>query len=287
MVQKYGAGFGVLQAARDKVGSLNGAQNILQQNAFNIPAKLGTIAPAGAVPVLPGQTPAAPAQTLVSTFVPSYTLGAFTQQYQVWQTNSSQGKTVSSIQVTATSQTYDYSKSGWGTSISGAGWLGEFFRIFGSGSASGETTSVNTTNSDFSLAVDFAGFGLFQIAPGPWWDNGSLIKNFPKLKPGAPAFFSDGGALARLPYQVVLGFVPTIKLKMTASDYSNVKSSWQAQTTVSIGIGPFRIGSASFSAYGEKQNIKYDDASATVTIGPIQSTLPMMLGVISQRLSAG
>jgi hypothetical protein len=72
---------------------------------------------------------------------------------------------------------------------------------------------------------------------------------------------------------------------MSASDYSNVKSQWQAQTTVSIGIGPFRIGSASFSAYGEKQNIKYDDASATVTIGPIQGTLPMLLGVISQRLS--
>lgn len=286
MIQKYGAGYSVLQAARDKVGLLNGARSITLANAFNMPVKLGTVAPAGSGPqVLPGQSPSPPPASLISTFLPSYTLQAFTQRFQEWQGNSARGTVGATIEVGSSSQSYDYAKSGWSTSISGAGWLGEFFRIFGSGSASGETVSIDTTATNFKLKVDFAGLNSFPVAPGPWWDNGSLIKDFPKLKPGAPAFFSDAGGLARLPYQAVVGFCPTINLTMSASDYSNVKSKWQAQATVSIGIGPFRIGSASFSSYGEKQNVRYNDASATITVGPVQSTLPMLLGVISQRLA--
>ena len=58
----------------------------------------------------------------------------------------------------------------------------------------------------------------------------------------------------------------------------------ESEASASIGIGPFRIGSAKVSTYGTKEDITYDDASNTVTIGPIQSTLPLLLGVISQDL---
>lgn len=97
-------------------------------------------------------------------------------------------------------------------------------------------------------------------------------------------FFGEGGALSAIATQVVVGFEPTVTLKMSASDYSNVKSSWEASATTSIGIGPFRLGSLTGSANGTKQDIKYDDATASVTIGPISSTLPVLLGVISQKL---
>lgn len=288
--QAYGPGYSELQAARNKVGVQGGAADITLQNPYNMVADLVTIAPpgSGSSPVLPGQTPPPSPQTLVSTFVPSYTLEAFGAKYSEWQTASVQGKNNAggTITVTAASETFDYSEFGWNASVD-ASWLGDFFEIGGSGSSSGQRVSINTTSSNFSLSVAFTGFGVFSISPGLWWDNASLIDLYKNsLRTGAPDFFGPTGALARLPYSIVVGFEPTITLKMEASDYSNVKNTWQAQASVSIGVGPFTLGSASVSTYGTKQNIKWDDASATVTIGPVTSTLPILLGVMSQQLGS-
>ncbi|WP_236702016.1 hypothetical protein [Cupriavidus basilensis] len=285
MIQAYGAGYSVVQQARAKVG-INGAQSMSLQNPYNMPVKIGSVAPAGSQPVVIGGTNPVPANNLISAFAPSYALQAFSTKYAEWQQASVAGKNNAgaSISVTSASKTYDFDEFGWSTSVD-ASLFGDFFSFFGSGSASGQKTSVNTASTDFSLTVDFTGFGTFPVGPGLWWDNGALVSTYhQRLKPGAPAFFGDSGALARMPTQIVVGFQPTVTLKMAASDYSNVKNSWQAQATASIGIGPFRLGSATVSTYGTKQDIKWDDASATVTIGPVSSTLPILLGVVSQKL---
>lgn len=285
MIKAYGPGYSVVQQARAKVG-INGAQNMATQNPYNMPVKMGSVAPAGSQPVVIGGTNPVPANNLFSAFAPSYSLQAFSAKYAEWQQASVAGKNNAgaSISISSSSGSYDFDESGWSTSVD-ASLFGDFFSFFGGGSASGQKTSINTSSSDFSLAVDFTGFGTFPIGPGLWWDNGGLVATYHnRLKPGAPDFFGDNGALARVPTQIIAGFQPTVKLKMTASDYSNVKNSWQAQATASIGIGPFRIGSATVSTSGTKQDIKWDDASATVTIGPVSSTLPILLGVVSQKL---
>jgi hypothetical protein len=285
MIQKYGAGYSVLQNARNKVSALNGAQNILSQNAYNMKVKVGTIAPPGSQKVLAGGDNPTKPDNLKSTFQPSYTLdSSFRQKFAEWQAASVKktgGKV--SISVSAKTQTYSYDQFGWDASIK-ASWIAEFFRIFAEGSTSGERVNINTSNKDFSLSIEFTGLGTFGISPGLWWDHGSLISTYKKLKPEAPDFFGETGSLARFPYQIVVGFEPTIKLKMEANDYKETKKSWQAKATASIGIGPFRIGSATVSTSGKKEDINWDDASAAVTIGPIKSTVPVLLAVVSQRL---
>ncbi|MEB0046823.1 MULTISPECIES: hypothetical protein [unclassified Pseudomonas] len=284
MIAMYGPGYSVLQTARTKVG-INGAQSLLGANAFNMAVTSGSVSPPGSQPVVIGGTTPPPVSAQVSSLAPSYTLQAFGTKYAEWQAASVAGKTNAgaSITITSSTATYNLDKSGWSTSAN-ASLFGDFFSFSLGGSASGQKTSIDTSSSDFSLQVDFTGFGSFMVSPGQWWDSALVALNSKKLKPNAPIFFGDDGALSAIATQVVVGFEPTVTLKMSASDYSNVKSSWDATATTSIGIGPFRLGSLKGSANGTKQNIKYDDATASVTIGPLSSTLPILLGVISQKL---
>ncbi len=287
MVQVYGAGYSVLQQARTKVG-INGAQSLISQNAFNMAVTSGSIAPPGSQPVVIGGTTPPPATALVSSLTPAYSLQAFAAKYAEWQASSVAGQTSAgaSISITSSTATYNLDESGWSASAD-ASLFGDFFNFTASGSASGQKTSIDTTSSDFSLTVNFTGFGSFPIAPGTWWDSGALVATYHnQLNPGAPDFFGEDGSMARFATQVVVGFEPTVILQMKSSDYSNVKSSWEAQATASIGIGPFRIGSVSGSANGTKQDIQWDDASASVTIGPVSSSVPVLLGVVSQQLGA-
>ena len=287
MVQVYGAGYSVLQQARSKVG-INGAQSLISQNAFNMAVTSGSIAPPGSQPVVIGGTTPPSASALVSSLTPAYSLQAFGAKYAEWQASSVAGQTSAgaTISITSSTATYNLDESGWSTSAD-ASLFGDFFNFGVSGSASGQKTSIDTTSNDFSLTVNFTGFGSFLITPGGWWDSGALVATYHnQLNPGAPDFFGEDGSLARFATQVVVGFEPTVILQMKSSDYSNVKSSWEAQTTASIGIGPFRIGSVSGSANGTKQDIKWDDASASVTIGPVSSSVPVLLGVVSQQLGA-
>jgi hypothetical protein len=284
MVQVYGPGYTVLQQARTKVG-LNGAQSLLGQNAFNMKVASGSIAPPGSQPVTIGGNAPTPTSDLVFSLAPSYTLQAFGTKYSEWQAASVAGKHQAggSIRITSSSNSYSLDQFGWSASAN-ASLFGDFFNFSLGGSTSGQKTTINTSSSDFSLQVDFTGLGSFFIAPGPWWDAGLVALNHNRLKSGAPAFFGDGGALSAIATQVVLGFEPTVTLTMNANDYSNVKSNWQANTTTSIGIGPFRLGSLSTSTNGSKQDIQFNDASASVTIGPLSSTVPILLGVISNKL---
>ncbi|MGF6097585.1 hypothetical protein [Pseudomonas sp. 18175] len=287
MVKLYGPGYSVLQQARTKVG-INGAQSLIGQNAFNMAITSGSIAPPGSQPVVIGGTTPPPASSLVSSLAPSYSLQAFATKYAEWQANSVAGQTSAgaTISITSSTATYNLDESGWGASTD-VSLFGDFFNFSASGSASGQKTSIDTTSSDFSLTVKFTGFGSFIISPGTWWDSGALVATYHnQLNPGSADFFGEDGALARYATQVVVGFEPTVILQMKSSDYSNVKSSWEAQTTASIGIGPFRIGSISGSANGTKQDIQWDDASASVTIGPVSTSVPVLLGVVSQQLGA-
>lgn len=132
--------------------------------------------------------------------------------------------------------------------------------------------------------MDFVGLKVFNLTPGQWFDLGLLQTYKNQLLPNAPDFFSAGGSLARLPAQAVIGFNPTITLSMAHSDYANMHSTFQAQATAAVGLGPFTIGSVHSSTYVDKSSVQYDDNSGTIVISPPPTTVPVLLGMISSRL---
>ncbi len=283
--QLYGPGYQQVQLARQMVGTNGGAQDIMQQDNYNMLITSSTLIPPGSSAVVIGgaaPTPAGPSN--VSSYVPLYQLdSAYAATYAEWQTASAAGTVGTTFHFDSHSSDYDYKSSGWNASAK-ASWSSFFWSASGSSTTTATELSVDASSSDFSVDVSFVGVKAFGITPGPWWQNGSLVSTYRnKLKPGAPDFFSDAGAMARRASQVVLGFEPTVKISMSAADYSRVKSAWQTQASLTVGVGPFSFG-GSGGANSSKDQIHYDDANSSITIGPVKSTMPVLLGVVSSRL---
>jgi hypothetical protein len=284
MVQAYGAGYSVIADARNKVSSTSGAAAVDGQDTYNMAVASGSSAPAGSGPaVLPGQNPPASVSTLVSSFAPAYGLDAFTTIYQEWQANSVSGaQPFGPITVTGSSQAQQWDSYGWAASAGAS--FSDFFTFSGEGSASSNTQTLDTQSSQFNISVKFTGLATVPINPGQWYDGGIVETYKSKLLATAPQFFGEGGSMGLLPTHLIIGFEPTITLQLANSDYSSYKSTFQAQATASVDIGPFSIGSASYSTYSDKESVSFDDDSSTVVIGPVKSTMPLLLGVISTKL---
>lgn len=285
--QLYGSGYQQVQLARQITAVNGGAQDPMQQNHYNMQITSATYIPPGSKAVVIGlAAPAATGTTAtnVSSYVPLYALDtAYAATYAQWQADSVAGKIGETFHFDSHSADYDYKASGWNASAK-ASWSSFFWSASASTSSSAEAMSLDTSSSAFSVDVSFVGVKAFGINPGPWWQNGSLVSTYrDKLKPDAPDFFGDDGALARRASQVVLGFEPTVTIKMAAADYSRVKNSWQTEASLTVGVGPFSF-SGSGGANASNDKIHYDDASSSITIGPIKSTMPVLLGVVSSKL---
>lgn len=284
--QAYGPGYQELQTARALIAfTSGGGQDFTVQNPNNMEIVTTTIPPTGSRKVLIGNPPPKEASKQITSFAPLYTLDtAYQAQYAVWQKASVEGRIGNTITISSSSKDYDYSESGW-SAAARASWSGWFRSVSAEASASTQTISIDTSSTDFGMEVSFVGVAAFGIRPGPWWQNGSLVSKFKnQLKPNHPDFFSDDGKLARHAAQVVLGFEPTVTLKMSADDYSRLKTAWQTPG-VSASFGPFSF-SGSASAHASKDDIHYDDAAASIKIGPVKSTMPVLLGVVSQKPGA-
>jgi len=285
--QLYGPGYQQVQLARQITGINGGAQDPIQQNNYNMQITSATYIPPGSTAVVIGN--AAPVNTgstatNVSSYVPLYVLDtAYAATYAEWQTASVNNTTGTTFHFDSHSDDYDYKASGWNASAK-ASWNSFFWSASASSESSASAMSLDTSSSAFSVDVSFVGVKAFAINPGPWFQNGSLVTTYgEKLKAGAPDFFGDDGAMARRASQVVLGFQPTIKISMAAADYQRVKSAWQTEATLTVGVGPFSFG-GSGGANAAKDQIHYDDASSSITIGPIKSVMPVLLGVVSSKL---
>lgn len=285
--QLYGPGYQQVQLARQLVAINGGAQDPMLQNNYNMQITSATYIPPGSTAAVIGAaapTSTSTTATNVSSYVPLYQLDtSYAATYAEWQANSAAGIAGPSFHFDSHTDDYDYKASGWNASAK-ASWSSFFWSASASSSTTQSQMSLDTSSSAYSLDVSFVGIKAFGINPGPWFQNGSLISTYgDKLKAGAPDFFGDNGALARRASQVVLGFEPTIKISMAAADYNRVKSAWQTQATLTVGVGPFSFG-GSGGANSSKDQIHYDDASLSITIGPIKSTMPVLLGVISSEL---
>lgn len=284
MIKAYGAGYEEIVNARIKVSSMGGAAAIDSQNPYNMVVRMGTTAPAGSGPaVLPGQTPPPPTSALISSFAPAYGLQGFTTIYQEWQAKSVNNKQeIGPISVSGSSQAQDWSNFGWAASAKAG--FGDFFSFTGRGSASNQTQTVDTQSSKFSIKVMFTGLQAIPINPGLWYDGGIVETYKNQLLSSAPQFFGDGGSMGLLPTRLIIGFEPAITLNLENTDYKSFKNTFRAQATAAVNIGPFRIGQASYSTYGDESNINFNDEASSIVIGPVKSSLPLLLGVISTRL---
>lgn len=285
-LQLYGPGYAQIQLARHITSISGGAQEPMRQNGYNMQVAAPAYVPPGSAAAQIGAVAEAGTGTpagSVSFFVPLYSLDpACTATLAEWQEASTTGRIGETFHFDSHSNDYDYRESGWNASAK-ANWS-SFFWSAGASTSSVQTVNVDASSSDFSVDIAFVGVKAFGITPGSWWQNGSLLSAFKgKLKPGAPDFFSDDGALARRASQVVLGFGPTITVKLSAADYSRLKSSWQSPASFSVGVGPFSFSDAGGPALS-KNAIHYDDATSSLKIGPIESTMPVLLGVVSSRL---
>ena len=247
MTQKYGQGYEIIANARNRLSPTGGAADILSANSYNMAVKTGSV-------------------------------------YQQWQANSaSKAPPAASVVMNGSSAAQGFENMGWSSESAGLFSYG-FFDVWGETSSSQDTQTSFAMDSSFSMTIDFVGLNTFTIAPGGWFDLG-LVQSFRnQLLPGSPDLFSPAGALARIPYQAVIGFQPKITLSMSKENFSTFASQFQSQTTAGFGFGPFVVGETHSSTYADKSSASFDAESATVTIAPPPSTVPVLLGVISTRL---
>jgi len=283
-IQKYGQGYQIIASALNMVSSTTGARDIMSQNNYNMAVASGATAPAGSGPaVLPGETPQQPASELVDSFAPAYGLNAFTTKYQEWQTASvNNQRSGGSISVSSSSKASQWSQFGWSANVGGL--FGDFLSIVGAGSTSGQTTTFNTQSEEFGLEVSFTGLGAFLLNQGQWYQAGLVQDYKNQLKPNSPEFFGEHGSMGLVPTQAIVGFEPEITLTLEQSDYDKFVQTWQANASASLNLGPFRIGSANVSTYGSRQDISFNASSRQIKIGPVKSTVPLLLGVISTKI---
>lgn len=285
--QAYGPDYDTIVAARAKTSFTNGAQDVTLQNTYNMPVKLGSSAPAGSGPaVLPGQDVPPPASALIETYAPGFTLQGIATAYEEWQKASVNNKLDGwSIEIDSNSVATDWSKFGWSAGLQTSFPVGAFFSVAISGQASYQEEKFNLKSSAFSFKVQYTGTGIFTVGSNLWFDR-SIIRNYgDKLRSGAPDFFHQAsGSLARAPLQVLIGFEPKLTLSLSNTDYSTFQSQFQESATVAVKFGPFTIGSATQSVYSDKSSMQFHSDSSTVTVGPVKSTLPILLGVISSDL---
>ncbi|MDP3372547.1 MAG: hypothetical protein Q8S21_06660 [Candidatus Paracaedibacteraceae bacterium] len=285
LIQRYGAAYQVINDARNLVSS-SAAGEIAQENAYNMPIQYSQYID-GSTEVNIGDDPSKGTPTAGATsYLPRFSMPDFPAIYKQWQSNSVSGQKGGSIAVSSSSTDSAWSETHWTAAADGS-ISGDFLTLSASGSASGDKTSLNVNTDAFSLKVDFTGLATVPVVPGPWFNPG-LIKAYkdsidPTRSQGID-FFGPNGSLTMIPSKIVLGFEPAISLTLEKTDYSKTTDYFHTEASAGLSVGPFRLGGGSASYTRSSTDIHFDDTSSTVTINPIKSSLPIVLGVISSKL---
>ena len=281
MTQAYGAGYSTIQAAQSAVSAITGAKSLTPpQNPYNMPVKVGSVAPGGAVTVLPGQTPPDPSSTLNSTFRPAYELGgALPTVFSAWQTSSVAKDFPVSFDLSGDFSTASSRDFGWKESVSAS--YRSWFSVKANQQASYQSVSESWDNSSFDCTISFNGLQSFPINPDANWFSSGIIQNYKdKLLATSPQFFGEGGSLHVIPSSIILAYGLKISIKVDNASFSSLKTAFQQSADVSIGVGPFSF-SGSESSHLDTSSFVYDADSSTITINPAPTGVPILLGVVS------
>ncbi|AEI82752.1 hypothetical protein CNE_BB1p13530 (plasmid) [Cupriavidus necator N-1] len=159
----------------------------------------------------------------------------------------------------------------------GAGWpafLG--LHMPNASAAVAERPALQRTAADGlleGLTLTLAGFGVFPIQPGNWFDAELLEGGHATLPAGAPDFFGMDGALGLLPARAVIGFRPRLSLRA-----ANSRLAQELAASVAS-IGPFSIRRAPAMAAA----LACSGCTGTeVRFDASDSNTPVLLGVISK-----
>lgn len=279
MFEAYGPGYSEIAEARSKCGIAAGAAAIDRPTPYNMPVKRCISSMAASGNVFHDAVPSPPDEPL-PTYAPSFRLDGFAPAYAEWRSNSAQAVVAATITVTGDSWAAERSDYPWPPV--GGKFLGDFFKI-GTAGSSGASQTVNTRSPYFSIAVSFAGLNTFGITPGEWYD-ARIVETYKnrQLPTTAPRLIGEGGSLSLLPTALIIGFEPSIVMTMERSNYERFKGRCREQSDASVKIGQFRIGGASDPADGA--DIHYDDYRSAITIRPLNSAMPLLLGVVSTKL---
>lgn len=119
-------------------------------------------------------------------------------------------------------------------------------------------------------------------------DVADLRNNFPNLAPGAPPNLIRGLVKTE---RILLGYAPGITVKFDAKTYHEatrlISSSSSAGGSVSLfgfSIGGSASGEKGSSASSDFKDVKFDDQSFSITVPPVRSSYPCLVGVLAKKL---
>lgn len=111
---------------------------------------------------------------------------------------------------------------------------------------------------------------------------------YPTLAPGAPSNLSKGLVKTE---RVLLGYAPGITVKFDAKTYhaatsifSSSLSAGGSVTLFGFVVGGSVSGEARSSGSSQFQDVKFDDQSFSITVPPVRSSYPCLVGVLGKKL---
>ncbi len=282
MVEAHGAGYSTIQAAEAAVSAITGAKNLTAPNAYNMPVKVGSVAPSGSVSVLPGQDPAPLPSSLKSTFRPAYAVGGgLDKVFSAWQTASTQKSFPATIDLSGNFADANYRDFGWSEQVSAS--YRSWFSVKVNQQASYQSVHQDWKQSSFKCTISFNGVQSFPINPDANWFSSGIIQNYKdKLLSTSPQFFGEGGSLSIIPSAILLGYGLKISIQIDNASYKSLKTAFQQSASVSVGVGPFNF-SGSESSHLNTSSFTYNDDSNTIDINPSPTGVPFLLGVVSNK----
>ncbi|KAJ7034386.1 hypothetical protein C8F04DRAFT_1101718 [Mycena alexandri] len=221
--------------------------------------------------------------------VPDYSMAGYRSQMNDWMRLSTSGQRdqVITIDVKQGRET-KWSDYGF-KEVKGSGSVGlfPFFSISAGGGSSEEKQTLKTEGreDEISLSLAAVGFSLIPVASGIW-DVPNVKNIFPDLVPGAPAVLTSKHAK---PMSVFVGYDIALtakfgtKMRKEVHDmYNSAKNSGGRMRIFGFTVGG---GSSSESVHTSFDDVKWDEASGTMTLTPApKQVYPSILGVLARRL---
>lgn len=243
------AGSDAIDAVIDALSRCLTAASPVEPSRLNMPVKLSA--------------------TAIDAYVPAYMIPGLAESYPQWQANAEHGIIAKTIDVKAD----DANMSPAPPRLAALGLPSVPFV------SQASPLAAVASSPDYDMVVEFAGFGVLSIEPGDWFEL-DLIRDYKgKLRPDPPQLFGDGGSMALLPEQAILGYQPRMRISAaTPEAYATLKDAATDLARRPGTLGPFVFGAE--SAPGPSAN----DAARDVTFTPPPTALPTLLGVISEKL---
>jgi hypothetical protein len=143
-------------------------------------------------------------------------------------------------------------------------------------------TSRIITDVNYAMEVSFVGLNSYQVSRGTWYDP-SYVKPSVEIAPGATVtndtFFGVDGSLHLIPLVFLVGYRPTFKLTISTEVY---KQEFEANASVDIKFISMFGWQFNFDGLASLQPVQGANNTTTVTFDSPPSSLPQLLGVVSQ-----